>query len=83
MNYKSKTKGTVGSVQRLLFRYCQLPDKNSRDISIDTWKFFRYFRIYVYFFDDFSHNPKVLRVLGWETLVQIISRNSIRYVPRA
>jgi hypothetical protein len=31
-NYKSKTNETVSSVQ-WLFQYCQLPDKNSRDIS--------------------------------------------------
>jgi hypothetical protein len=40
-----------------LLRYCQFPDKNSRDIPRDIWNFSRYFKTCIYLFHDFSGNP--------------------------
>jgi hypothetical protein len=51
-----QNKEAVGSARRLL-QYCQLPDKNSLDISRDIWNFSRYFKIFICLFHDFSRNP--------------------------
>jgi hypothetical protein len=74
---QNQNKGVVGSGRGLL-QYCQLPDKNSRDISKDTWNILQYFRIAIYLFHDFCRNSRVSRILGWETLVQILTSN-LRY----
>jgi len=52
MNYPApspKTKEAVGSVRRFL-QYCQLSNKNSRDISRHICNFSRYFKIFIYLF---------------------------------
>jgi hypothetical protein len=52
-NWPKQNKEAVGSARRLL-QYCQLPDKNSRDISRDIWNFSQHFKIFICLFHDFS-----------------------------
>ena len=44
------TQTHISDEKQELLQYCQLPDKNSRDI----WNFLRYFKMFVHLFDDFS-----------------------------
>ena len=65
-------KEAFGDAPKLLQHY-QLPDKNSRNISKDTWNFFflPYFKkFFIYLFRDFSRRPLTMfcGTIGWETL---------------
>jgi hypothetical protein len=58
----------VGSTWRLL-QYCQLSDKNSRDILRDLRNFSQYVKSFMYLLHDFSLYPiDVLGSCAWETL---------------
>ena len=49
-------------------QYCQLPAKNSGDISRDIWNSSQYFQCFVYLLQAFSRNP------NWETQVYRVAQ---------
>jgi len=51
-------------------QYCQMPEKNSHDISTDVWNSSRYIRRCMHLFHVSCGTPTdVLRNPGWETTV--------------
>jgi hypothetical protein len=68
----------VGSTRKLL-QYCQLSDKNSRDILRDLQNFSQYIKSFMYLLHDFSLYPiDVLGSSAWETLAFTMERRKSR-----
>jgi hypothetical protein len=64
--YRSQDKEAAGCAGRLL-QYCQLPHKNSHDITADICNLSRCLKMFMYLFQDFSQHPYCCAKHIWGT----------------